>query len=132
MEAVRDTAARLAPAARDRDQLRPIEDRFLALQPRLDGSLTGYFGLDAASGATLLEAIESAAPPPSAGRRTLPPTRTTPPPSSPWCRPPGNVARGGANVPMVSSAWPRTTSPVSPPALRAAAGPAVRGRVSSW
>ncbi len=65
--AVRDAAACLAPAAKDREQLRPIEDRFLSLQPRLDGSLTGYFELDAESGATLLEAIESAAPPPSAG-----------------------------------------------------------------
>ena len=71
VQAVRDAAARLAPAARDRDQLRPIEDRFLALQPRLDGSLTGYFELDAASGATLLEAIESAAPPPSAGPKDV-------------------------------------------------------------
>ncbi len=69
--AVRDAAARLAPAAEERDQLRPIEDRFLSLQPRLDGSLTGYFELDAASGATLLEAIESAAPPPSAGPKDV-------------------------------------------------------------
>jgi hypothetical protein len=69
--AVRDAASRLAPAAKDRDQLRPIEDRFLSLQPRLDGSLTGYFELDAESGATLLEAIESAAPPPSAGPKDV-------------------------------------------------------------
>jgi len=69
--AVRAAAARLAPAAEDRDQLRPIEDRFLSLQPRLDGSLTGYFELDAESGATLLEAIESAAPPPSAGPKDV-------------------------------------------------------------
>ena len=69
--AVRDVAERLAPAAADRDKLRPIEDRFLSLQPRLDGSLTGYFELDAESGATLLEAIESAAPPPSAGPKDV-------------------------------------------------------------
>lgn len=69
--AVREAAARLAPVAQDRDQLRPIEDRFLSLQPRLDGSLTGYFELDAESGATLLEAIESAAPPPSAGPKDV-------------------------------------------------------------
>jgi hypothetical protein len=69
--AVRDAASRLAPAAKDRDQLRPIEDRFLSLQPRLDGSLTGYFELDAESGATLLEAIESAAPPLSAGPKDV-------------------------------------------------------------
>ena len=71
VQAVRDRAAELAPAARDRDQLRPIEDRFLSLQPRLDGSLTGYFELDAESGATLLEAIESVAPPPSAGPKDV-------------------------------------------------------------
>ena len=71
VQAVRDDAATLAPAVRDRDQLRPIEDRFLSLQPRLDGSLTGYFELDAESGAILLEAIESAAPPPSAGPRDV-------------------------------------------------------------
>ncbi len=71
VQAVRDRAGDLAPAVRDRDQLRPIEDRFLSLQPRLDGSLTGYFELDAESGATLLEAIESAAPPPAAGPRDV-------------------------------------------------------------
>lgn len=71
VDATRDAADRLAPAVRDRDQLRPIEDRFLALQPRLDGSLTGYFELDSESGAILLEAIEAAAPPPSAGPRDV-------------------------------------------------------------
>jgi hypothetical protein len=71
VDATRDAVDRLAPAMRDRDQLRPIEDRFLALQPRLDGSLTGYFELDPESGATVLEAIESAAPPPSAGPRDV-------------------------------------------------------------
>ncbi|MFU8839474.1 MAG: DUF222 domain-containing protein [Nitriliruptoraceae bacterium] len=71
VDATRDAVDRLAPAVRDRDQLRPIEDRYLALQPRLDGSLTGYFELDPESGATVLEAIESAAPPPSAGPRDV-------------------------------------------------------------
>ena len=71
VDAARDAAARLAPGVADRDQLRPIEDRFLSLSPRLDGSLTGYFELDPESAATLLEAIESAAPPPSAGPRDV-------------------------------------------------------------
>ncbi|MFP4311464.1 MAG: HNH endonuclease, partial [Nitriliruptoraceae bacterium] len=71
VDATRDAVDRLAPALRDRDQRRPIEDRFLALQPRLDGSLTGYFELDPESGATVLEAIESAAPPPASGPRDV-------------------------------------------------------------
>ncbi|MFP4148872.1 MAG: hypothetical protein ACLFV0_05215, partial [Nitriliruptoraceae bacterium] len=71
VDATRDAVDRLAPALRERDQRRPIEDRFLALQPRLDGSLTGYFELDPESGATVLEAIESAAPPPSSGPRDV-------------------------------------------------------------
>jgi hypothetical protein len=71
LDAVRDAAAAVAPAVAEREALRPIEDRFLAVQPRLDGSLTGYFELDAEGGGALLEAVEAAAPPPSSGPRDV-------------------------------------------------------------
>ncbi len=71
LDEVRDDVARLRPAlARDR-KLRRIEQRFLHIQPALDGALTGYFELDAEAGATVLAGLEAAMPPPSAGRRDV-------------------------------------------------------------
>lgn len=67
LDAVRDAVRSLAPDEAGRDERRAVEHRFLAVQPRLDGALTGYFELDAEGGATLLGALDAAAPPPSCG-----------------------------------------------------------------
>ncbi len=67
LDEVTDTSARLRPDRRRREEAATVERRFLSLQPRLDGSLTGYFELDPEGGATLLEALHQAAPPPAAG-----------------------------------------------------------------
>lgn len=67
IEAVRDTVEELAPGDAEADERRPIEHRFVSVQPRLDGSLQGYFELDPEAGATLLEALEAASQPPPCG-----------------------------------------------------------------
>lgn len=67
LDAVRDAVRSLAGDDAGRDERQAVEHRFLAVQPRLDGALTGYFELDAEGGATLLDALDAAAPPPSSG-----------------------------------------------------------------
>jgi hypothetical protein len=44
-------------------RVKAFERRFLAVQPGLDGTLSGYFEIDDASGAMLLAALDAAAPP---------------------------------------------------------------------
>lgn len=61
-------AARVERSAEDR-ALRPIEQRFVLVRPRMDGALTLYAELDAEAGTTLLEALEAAAPAVSSGSR---------------------------------------------------------------
>lgn len=91
VDAVRDAVRALAPDEAERDDRRPVEDRFLSVQPRLDGTLTGYFELDAEGGATVLEAIEAASPLPSSGPKDV----TT------------HALDGHPNAPSTPSNWPR-------------------------
>lgn len=51
--------------------VRRIEQRFLHIQPALDGALTGYFELDPEAGATFLEGLDAASPRPTAGERDV-------------------------------------------------------------
>lgn len=67
IDAVRDAVDAALPRRTADERRRAVEGRFLALQPRLDGSLSGYLELDAESAAIVVEAVDTAAPPPSAG-----------------------------------------------------------------
>lgn len=67
LDAVRDAVDAALPQRTAEDRRRAVEGRFLAFQPRIDGSLSGYLELDAESAAIVVEAVDAAAPPPSAG-----------------------------------------------------------------
>jgi hypothetical protein len=67
VDAVRDEVVRLRPDLDRQRAKRAIEHRFLALQPGLDGSGSGYFELDADAYGVVAEAIDAALAPLSAG-----------------------------------------------------------------
>jgi hypothetical protein len=56
-------AVQLEERKADDVRVKAFERRFLAVQPGLDGTLSGYFEIDDASGAMLLAALDAAAPP---------------------------------------------------------------------
>ncbi len=65
----------------DNDRVKAFERRFLAVQPGLDGTVSGYFEIDDQYGAILLRALQDAAPPPTSDKAltrdaTLPPDQT--------------------------------------------------------
>lgn len=62
-------AGRHREAREQQRSVRRIEQRFLYVQPALDGAVTGYFELDPEAGATFLAGLEAAAPRPTAGER---------------------------------------------------------------
>ena len=67
VEAVQDEVARLRPDRERERTRRAIERRYLALQPALDGTGTGYFELDAPAYGAVTAAIQAALTAPSAG-----------------------------------------------------------------
>ncbi len=56
-------ALQLEERKADDVRVKAFERRFLAVQPGLDGTISGYFEIDDASGAMLLAALDDAAPP---------------------------------------------------------------------
>jgi len=56
-------AAQIAGRAADDDRVKAFERRFLAVQPGLDGTLSGYLELDDDAGTRLLRALDDAAAP---------------------------------------------------------------------
>ncbi len=71
VDAVRDRVAQLRPELERQRERRLIEHRYLALQPGLDGSGSGYFELDAPAYAAVAEAIDAAVAPLAAGPRDV-------------------------------------------------------------
>ena len=86
LDAVSEHITALRPVQAERDELKVIERRFLALQPALDGALAGYFELDAEGAATLLDALDAAVPPPSGPQDHTRDATHTPEPNSRWER----------------------------------------------
>jgi hypothetical protein len=139
LDEVRAAAAALRPDKTNKDRVRNIERRFLALQPQLGGSGgTGYFELDGEDFATVAAGLEAAMPAPSAGPNdvttdavghaddgttTSRRRRTGTRPSATTCR----TGCGHGSVPTRSCCSPRRSWPVT----RADGTPAVHGR-GSW
>lgn len=84
LDAIAEQVAALTPAETQRRELRRIERRFLALQPALDGALSGYFELDPEAAATVLDALDAAAPPPSGPKDHTRDAAGAPPPATRW------------------------------------------------
>jgi len=86
LDAVAEQVTALTPVQAEREELKTIEGRFLALQPALDGALSGYFELDAEGAATLLGALDQASPPPSGPKDHTRDADHTPEPQTRWER----------------------------------------------
>ncbi len=86
LDAVAEQVTALRPVQAERDELKVIEGRFLALQPALDGALSGYFELDAEGAATLLGALDQASPPPTGPKDHTRDATHTPEPQTRWER----------------------------------------------
>jgi hypothetical protein len=68
---VRERTARIRPDKAAERAARRMENRFLSLQPMLDGGGTGYFEFDEEAFATVAAGLEAAMPAPSAGPKDV-------------------------------------------------------------